>query len=427
MLEGCVGLPSHKDDDWPRLFVDVVFDYLVRSLQTKFMGIDGVAKAISQYLTTYEEQKLLMLLNSYAIGILVCLDGPYSGYPPYAEVDERMTLEPASQARILSIARTILETAYIHRGKRDIDNTIKSWIPLLAKTCYRLLARKPIPGWDSFLLDQQIYESLPLLLKLPQYVPEKIPMIPLIRATANQLLGLCSVFVTNYVHSGPDGSQIPTSTIAGKPAHLPDVMCPAFEFLSAAIRDKRPEIATYFANESHINDLITCVFQWSLLCRSDEYDFERHPERFVFPNEEQQRDSLRACASELLTVPRKPIPVHLLLVITASPSSSKPSLHQQQLMAVKELVDSAIADNTVIIFSKSWCPYCKKAKAVFRVELSRREAKDSRMDEGAQIQDYLAEKSGQRTVPNIFIKQQHIGGSSDLIALDSKGKLASML
>jgi glutaredoxin 3 len=35
-------------------------------------------------------------------------------------------------------------------------------------------------------------------------------------------------------------------------------------------------------------------------------------------------------------------------------------------------------------------------------------------EEGAAIQNALAEISSQRTVPNIYIKQQHIGGNSDL-------------
>jgi glutaredoxin 3 len=35
-------------------------------------------------------------------------------------------------------------------------------------------------------------------------------------------------------------------------------------------------------------------------------------------------------------------------------------------------------------------------------------------DDGAAIQDALQELSGQRTVPNIYISQKHIGGNSDL-------------
>lgn len=46
-------------------------------------------------------------------------------------------------------------------------------------------------------------------------------------------------------------------------------------------------------------------------------------------------------------------------------------------------------------------------------------------DDGAAIQDALQEITGQRTVPNIFIKQKHIGGNSDLQA--RKGELPALL
>lgn len=39
---------------------------------------------------------------------------------------------------------------------------------------------------------------------------------------------------------------------------------------------------------------------------------------------------------------------------------------------------------------------------------------DAAIDDGADIQDALEEMTHQRSVPNIFIKQQHIGGNSDL-------------
>lgn len=46
-------------------------------------------------------------------------------------------------------------------------------------------------------------------------------------------------------------------------------------------------------------------------------------------------------------------------------------------------------------------------------------------DDGAAIQDALHEITGQRTVPNIFIKQKHIGGNSDLQA--RKAELPALL
>jgi glutaredoxin 3 len=49
-------------------------------------------------------------------------------------------------------------------------------------------------------------------------------------------------------------------------------------------------------------------------------------------------------------------------------------------------------------------------------------------DDGADIQNALAEMTSQRSVPNIFINKQHIGGNSDLQALkkdDLKSKLTA--
>ena len=46
-------------------------------------------------------------------------------------------------------------------------------------------------------------------------------------------------------------------------------------------------------------------------------------------------------------------------------------------------------------------------------------------DDGAALQDALEEITGQRSVPNIFISQKHIGGNSDLQA--KKGELDSLL
>lgn len=47
------------------------------------------------------------------------------------------------------------------------------------------------------------------------------------------------------------------------------------------------------------------------------------------------------------------------------------------------------------------------------------------IDDGSALQDALQEITGQRTVPNIFIKQKHIGGNSDLQGL--KAQLPQML
>ncbi|KAG6919862.1 hypothetical protein DXG01_015570 [Tephrocybe rancida] len=99
-------------------------------------------------------------------------------------------------------------------------------------------------------------------------------------------------------------------------------------------------------------------------------------------------------------------------------------------MSAKQIVDTAISENKVAIFSKSWCPYCKKAKALFTEEFPDVETTVYELDErddGSQIQAYLAEKTGQRTVPNIFVKGTHVGGSDAVRKSFNDGELVKLL
>jgi len=91
------------------------------------------------------------------------------------------------------------------------------------------------------------------------------------------------------------------------------------------------------------------------------------------------------------------------------------------MSAAKVKAEQIIDENAVAVFSKSWCPYCKASKALltelgakfYTIELDQ-------VDDGAAIQDALEQINGQRSVPNIYIKKQHIGGNSDLQAKKSQ-------
>lgn len=86
--------------------------------------------------------------------------------------------------------------------------------------------------------------------------------------------------------------------------------------------------------------------------------------------------------------------------------------------AAKTKAQSLIDENAVMVFSKSYCPYCRASKktlqgagAQFKVYELNEES------DGTAIQDALEELSGQRTVPNIFFGKKHIGGNSELEAI----------
>ncbi|CAG8620164.1 6750_t:CDS:2 [Paraglomus brasilianum] len=88
-------------------------------------------------------------------------------------------------------------------------------------------------------------------------------------------------------------------------------------------------------------------------------------------------------------------------------------------IAAREFVERKIAENAVILFVKNWCPYCKKAEATIKNLVDQYEKIDLvKMAEGepagSDIQEYLYTKTQQSTVPNIFIRQQHIGGNDRL-------------
>jgi len=90
------------------------------------------------------------------------------------------------------------------------------------------------------------------------------------------------------------------------------------------------------------------------------------------------------------------------------------------MSAAKTKAQNIIDENAVAVFSKSYCPYCKATKALlselgakyYAIELDQ-------VDDGADIQAALREINGQSSVPNIYIKKQHIGGNSDLQAKKS--------
>ncbi|KAF9130723.1 glutaredoxin [Linnemannia schmuckeri] len=96
--------------------------------------------------------------------------------------------------------------------------------------------------------------------------------------------------------------------------------------------------------------------------------------------------------------------------------------------SIKALVERLIRENKVMFFGKSYCPYCQNAKSVLAAKGVQYKAFEIDLEaKGAEVQDYLQQKTGQRTVPNIFINTRHLGGNSDLVAAKESGKLDKML
>ncbi|KAI0553385.1 thioredoxin-like protein [Xylaria curta] len=81
----------------------------------------------------------------------------------------------------------------------------------------------------------------------------------------------------------------------------------------------------------------------------------------------------------------------------------------------------------VVIFSKSYCPYSKKAKGVlldkYIIEPTPYVVELDEHPLGRKLQALLAEKTGRRTVPNIMINGESVGGGDDIAELDTRKTL----
>ena len=114
------------------------------------------------------------------------------------------------------------------------------------------------------------------------------------------------------------------------------------------------------------------------------------------------------------------------------PSSSRQNVAARTALNMEnpdEFVKSEIESNDVVVFSKSYCPFCKATKELFDgmgVEYKVHEL-DKMGDDGPELQMALFKLTGQKSVPNNFVKGQHIGGNDDTQAAAADGKLKEML
>jgi glutaredoxin 3 len=99
-------------------------------------------------------------------------------------------------------------------------------------------------------------------------------------------------------------------------------------------------------------------------------------------------------------------------------------------------VKDKITTHKVVVFSKTYCPYCIKAKKALATILKPDQMEVIELDnlpadtDGSTIihlQDALGELTGGRTVPRVFIGGKFIGGGDDTAAKAQSGELAQLL
>ena len=93
-----------------------------------------------------------------------------------------------------------------------------------------------------------------------------------------------------------------------------------------------------------------------------------------------------------------------------------------------DFLKTFVAQNRVAVLSKSYCPYCARAKqAITGTGASFTAVELDLRDDGAGIQEAALELTGQRTVPNVWVNGTHVGGSDRVVATIQSGEFQRLL
>jgi glutaredoxin 3 len=100
-------------------------------------------------------------------------------------------------------------------------------------------------------------------------------------------------------------------------------------------------------------------------------------------------------------------------------------------LSVADHIQELIHKYPVMVFSKSYCPYSKKAKDIlskYKLEANYHVLElDQLSSKTNEYQDELGKLTGARTVPRVFINGKCIGGGDDTSALEKRGELEGLL
>jgi glutaredoxin 3 len=78
------------------------------------------------------------------------------------------------------------------------------------------------------------------------------------------------------------------------------------------------------------------------------------------------------------------------------------------------------------MYSTAICPYCQRAEALLKAR-GVAEIEKVRVDLDPARLAEMVERTGRRTVPQIFVGETHVGGFDELSSLDREGRLAPLL
>ncbi|GJU17266.1 glutaredoxin [Tanacetum coccineum] len=107
---------------------------------------------------------------------------------------------------------------------------------------------------------------------------------------------------------------------------------------------------------------------------------------------------------------------------------SSKQLSEEDIQMALSNVKQIVSANPVVLFSKTYCGYCKRVKQLFtELNVAYKLLELDEESNGDEIQSALKEWTGQSTVPNVFIAGKHIGGCDAVMEKHRAGKLVPML
>ena len=80
----------------------------------------------------------------------------------------------------------------------------------------------------------------------------------------------------------------------------------------------------------------------------------------------------------------------------------------------------------VVLYHTAMCPYCVRAERLLEAK-GVTNIEKIRVDLDPDQRTIMMEKTGRRTVPQIYVGETHVGGFDDLYALDQSGRLDPLL
>lgn len=89
-----------------------------------------------------------------------------------------------------------------------------------------------------------------------------------------------------------------------------------------------------------------------------------------------------------------------------------------------DVVKQKNAERKVVVYTRSWCPYCTEVKALLKgLKVDFTDVDLDAIVEGDEIQDALYDITGVTTIPQVFVGGKFVGGCDDTTAKSRNGQL----